>query len=246
MRKYIICLMICIIICLIIFGLNIFFLIFAHKEDYFVNHEDSIEKIYDENTLNVTLNSKITVDDWRLVLVNHDNLLPKDFKIELSNIDKTRKFDSRAIQYLFSMMRDMKKDGIYNFWVQSAYRDPEYQENLYNVKKQEYIDSGLSEEEAEKLTNQTINKPWTSEHNLGLAVDFNYVDNDFEKTKAFEWLEENAEKYGFILRYKKEKEEITKIVYEPWHWRFVGEENAKEMNELDMCLEEYVEYKYKK
>ena len=246
MRKYIICLMICIIICLIIFGLNIFFLIFAHKEDYFVNHEDSIEKIYDENTLNVTLNSKITVDDWRLVLVNHDNLLPKDFKIELSNIDKTRKFYSRAIQYLFSMMRDMKKDGIYNFWVQSAYRDPEYQENLYNVKKQEYIDSGLSEEEAEKLTNQTINKPWTSEHNLGLAVDFNYVDNDFEKTKAFEWLEENAEKYGFILRYKKEKEEITKIVYEPWHWRFVGEENAKEMNELDMCLEEYVEYKYKK
>ena len=138
----------------------------------------------------------------------------------------------------------MKKDKVYNIWVQSAYRDPVYQEKLYNDKKEEYIKKGYSEQEADKLTNQEINKPWTSEHNLGLAVDFNYVNSDFEKTSAFKWLQKNAENYGFILRYKKEKEDITKIVYEPWHWRFVGEEHAKKINELDMCLEEYVEYLY--
>lgn len=87
-----------------------------------------------------------------------------------------------------------------------------------------------------------INKPECSDHNLGLAVDFNYVKEDFENTKAFKWLTKNAENYGFILRYPKGKEYITKVDYEPWHWRYVGEENAKKMNELNMCLEEYVEY----
>ena len=92
------------------------------------------------------------------------------------------------------------------------------------------------------MTLKIINKPGTSEHNLGLAVDFNYVNLDFEETESFKWLQKNAENYGFILRYKKEKEEITKVDYEPWHWRYVGEKHAKKMNELDMCLEEYVEY----
>jgi len=97
-------------------------------------------------------------------------------------------------------------------------------------------------EEARKLTLQVINEPKTSEHNLGLAVDFNYVNEEFDETKAFEWLQENAEDYGFILRYRQDKEDITKVDYEPWHWRYVGVENAKEINRLDMCLEEYVEY----
>ena len=89
---------------------------------------------------------------------------------------------------------------------------------------------------------QTINRPCTSEHNLGLAVDFNYINNEFEKTKEFSWLQKNAENYGFILRYNKNKENITQVNYEPWHWRYVGVDNAKKMNELNMCLEEYLEY----
>ena len=92
------------------------------------------------------------------------------------------------------------------------------------------------------MTFKIINKPGTSEHNLGLAVDFNYVNLDFENTKAFTWLKENAEDYGFILRYRKDKEDITKVEYEPWHWRYVGKEHAKKINELDMCLEEYIDY----
>ena len=101
---------------------------------------------------------------------------------------------------------------------------------------------GISQEEAERLTDEYINKPGASDHNLGLAVDFNYVDNKFDDLEAFKWLKENAEDYGFILRYPKDKEEITKISYESWHWRYVGEEHAKKMNELNMCLEEYIEY----
>ena len=104
------------------------------------------------------------------------------------------------------------------------------------------MQQGKTREEAEQLTLRIINKPGTSEHNLGLAVDFNYVDYSFEETKGFRWLQENAEDYGFILRYRKDKESITKVDYEPWHWRYVGVENAKKINELNMCLEEYIDY----
>lgn len=182
------------------------------------------------------------ITDWKLILVNYQNSLPKEFEIDLAYIDDTRQFDSRAITELKQMLKDMKESGASNIWVQSAYRSVEYQEGLFNAKINYYIQQGKTRSEAESLTLQTINRPGTSEHNLGLAVDFNYVNNDFENTKEFKWLQENAEEYGFILRYKEEKENITKVTYEPWHWRYVGVENAKKMNELDMCLEEYIDY----
>lgn len=195
------------------------------------------------NTSNTTRNSKRNqIDDWKLTLVNHDNKLPEDYELELANIDNLRKFDSRAISELKEMIEAVRHAGITNIWVQSAYRDESLQEKLFNDKIAEYMREGKTEEEARKLTLQVINEPQTSEHNLGLAVDFNYVNEEFDETKAFEWLQENAEEYGFILRYRKDKEDITKVDYEPWHWRYVGGENAKEINRLDMCLEEYVEY----
>lgn len=198
------------------------------------------------NTMNpIDMNSQeepVEIDDWRLTLANYENILPEDFTVELAQIDENREFDARAIDYLKDLINDMRKDGISNIWVQSAYRSVQAQKILYENSINKYIKQGETEEEAERLTLEYINKPGTSEHNLGLAVDFNYVTNDFDKTEAFRWLRKNAENYGFILRYPKEKEDITKIEYEPWHWRYVGEEHAKKINELDMCLEEYVEY----
>lgn len=179
--------------------------------------------------------------DWRLTLVNPNNKLPEDYNISFESIDEYRKFDSRAIKYLIEMLNDMKYNGITNIWVQSSYRSVEYQQRIYTNQIEQYKKQGKTEEQAIILTEKIINKPGYSEHNLGLAVDFNYVDEEFEDTKAFKWLKENAESYGFILRYPKEKEGITKIKYEPWHWRYVGEENAKNMNKFNMCLEEYVE-----
>lgn len=194
------------------------------------------------NVKNEVTKSSKEIDDWRLILANYENELPEDFDIELASIDKTRKVDSRIIIELNKMIDDMRRAGISNIWVQSAYRDERLQTTLFNEKVDLFMKQGKTKEEAERLTMQTINKPRTSEHNLGLAVDFNYVNYEFESSSAFKWLQKNAEDYGFILRYREDREDITKVDYEPWHWRYVGKEHAKKMNELDMCLEEYVEY----
>lgn len=182
------------------------------------------------------------LSDWRLMLVNYENEMPKDYVPPLSNIDEARQFDSRAVDSLVQMMLDMNDAGINHIWAQSAYRDPSKQKYLIEESIQEYLEDGKTIEEAEALTARSIGEPYKSEHNLGLAVDFNDVDYAFENEKAFTWLMENAENYGFILRYPADKEDITKIKYEPWHWRYVGPEYAKEMNDLGFCLEEYIEY----
>lgn len=201
---------------------------------------NTIENNQTENKPVETTKKKI--DDWRLTLANYENLLPENFTVKVSNIDNTRQFDSRAIGELNDMMNAMKKDGVTNVWVQSAYRSVARQKELYDNSVKKYLQQGKTQEEAEKLTDEYINKPGSSDHNLGLAVDFNYVDNKFEKLDGFKWLKKNAENYGFVLRYPKDKEDITKIAYESWHWRYVGVEHAKKMNDLNMCLEKYIEY----
>lgn len=205
---------------------------------------NNLNILENQNVVNVGSQSveKVDITDWKLTLVNYENSLPEDFEPELAYIDKTRQFDLRAIDELKQMMNDMKNDGIQNVWIQSSYRSVKRQKELFDRKINTYISQGKTREEAENLTLKVINKPGTSDHNLGLAVDFNYVDYNFDKTKGYEWLKENAENYGFVLRYPKEKVDITKVNYEPWHWRYVGKENAIKMNELDMCLEEYIEY----
>lgn len=243
-----------IVIALII--ITFFVIINNQKENLTNNYRNSITEEKQDNNSTVEVFSNLNekeksnekeqenqnkkIDDWRLTLVNYENKLPQDYKIELSNIDQIRKFDKRAIGELNNMIDDMREEGITNIWVQSAYRSIEYQQELYDNSINKYINQGYSEDDAKKLTEKLLAEPGKSEHNLGLAVDFNYVDETFENSKAYEWLLKNAENYGFILRYPKEKEEITKISYEPWHWRYVGQEHAKKMNELKMCLEEYL------
>lgn len=200
-------------------------------------NETDIENL--SNTVTASNNLDL-LDDWQVRLVNRDNPLPDDFTVELENLDASRKFDKRAIEPLKQMICDMRDQGIKNIWAQSTYRSIEYQKGLYEKSINKYLKQGKSQEEAQKLTDEYINRPGTSEHHLGLAVDFNNVDEGFENTKAYEWLLENASDYGFILRYPKEKEDITGIEYEPWHWRYVGPEHAKKMKEQNLCLEEYV------
>lgn len=179
--------------------------------------------------------------DWNLLLVNTYNKIPDGYQVQLESIDQYRSFDIRAIQHLTEMMQAIRYAGISNVWIQSAYRNPEDQQTLFEDQVQAYIYQGYNEKTARELTEKEINKPWHSEHNLGLAVDFNYVNREFEDTAAFQWLQENAQDYGFILRYAEEKEKITKVRYEPWHWRYVGEKHAEKMKKQDLCLEEYIE-----
>lgn len=189
--------------------------------------------------------------EWYLKLVNPDLSVTNEFisSVKLANIDsrfvsgtESSKFlDERVVDAFVNMCEAALDDGIALKSI-SAYRTYNYQNTLYNNRVQRCVNEGYSREEAKQVAATIVAIPGTSEHHLGLAVDINSVEQSFEDTKAFRWLQEHAEDYGFIMRYSKEKKSITKIIYEPWHYRYVGVEHAKRINELDMCLEEYIDY----
>ena len=190
-------------------------------------------------------------EQWYLKLVNPDNSVSKEF---IDNVNKkaittsytnksssSKYLDERVVASFEAMCKAAKKDGITLYTI-SSYRSYSYQENLFKKRIQRVInEEGLSEEKATEKAATIVARPGTSEHHLGLAVDIISVETNFEKTKEFKWLQEHAEEYGFIMRYPKDKKSITKIIYEPWHYRYVGVEHAKEMNNLGLCLEEYIE-----
>ena len=191
--------------------------------------------------------SSIKPDDWKLRLANSENVLPSDFTVETGLItpayarDKGMSFDARAVDELNAMLAAANEDGV-NLLVISCFRTINYQTNLYNREVDKWLNQGYNETDAKAKAATIVAVPGTSDHNLGLAVDLNSVEESFQNTRQFTWLQEYAEEYGFVMRYPKHKQDITKIIYEPWHYRYVGKEAAKEMNDLDMCLEEYVVY----
>ncbi len=239
-----------IIIILIIMMIKGIIYLFTNKQ---VNKEDGnssrTSKMSEEQNT-VPISSKIEpqtanndiLNQWNLKLVNNENSVDRSYVPELAEIADGVKFDKRAIAYLKEMINAMYKEDITGIWVQSAYRSYEKQEELFNKQVQKNKTNGKSQEEAERLAQTVVQRPEMSEHNLGLAADFNTVTNEFEQTKAFAWLQKNAANYGFILRYPKDKQDITKITYESWHWRYVGKEHAKVMKEKGYCLEEYIDY----
>ncbi len=181
------------------------------------------------------------VPPWNLLLVNVDNSLPEGYSFTQASYG-SESVDERIYAELAAMMNDASNAGM-SLWIASGYRSIELQEQiLTNATNNRMRDYGMTQDEARANALQTIALPGSSEHHTGMAVDFNYVNYEFEGTKEFTWLSENAENYGFILRYPSDKVDITKINYEPWHYRYVGVEHAVAMNDLDMCLEEYLEY----
>lgn len=215
---------------------------FKNKKATKQNEIKNSEQTAQTQTAAVNNANSEKISQWYLKLVNKDNSVDKDYVPELEELDDGIKFDKRAISYLRDMINAMYKSGTTKIWVQSGYRSYEKQEELFNNKVNYYKNKGKSQEEAEILAQTIVQRPEMSEHNLGLAADFNTVNNEFTTTKAFKWLEENAQNYGFILRYPKDKQDITGISYESWHWRYVGIEDAKIMKEKGYCLEEYIEY----
>ena len=189
-------------------------------------------------------------DSWKMVLVNGWHPLEEGFMPDLTQID-TRfanegyKFDSRAIEDLNAMCQAALKDGV-KLWVISPWRRNATQTANFNAQVQRVLakNPSFTKEQAEAEAATVVARPWTSEHQLGLAVDFNSVEESFENTSQFRWLSQHAQDYGFIMRYPKSKEAITGVIYEPWHYRYVGPENAKAIKASGLCLEEYLE-KYK-
>lgn len=181
---------------------------------------------------------------WNLVLVNSTHFMEEDYVPQLAEIENNYYFDARAVEYLQQMLADGREEGL-DFWICSAYRTMEKQTSLYENKVQRLMAEGLSYSEACEEARTVVAYPGTSEHQLGLAVDIvakNYqqLDEKQADTKEAKWLKENCWKYGFILRYPLDKTEETGIIFEPWHYRYVGVDAAKEIMEQGICLEEYL------
>jgi D-alanyl-D-alanine carboxypeptidase len=122
----------------------------------------------------------------------------------------------------------------------SGHRRISTQKTNFENKIKYYMGQGYDRTTATQKAAEIILPPGTSEHNAGLAMDIISLDVSFENTEAFRWLQNHAQDYGFILRYPKDKEKITGITYEPWHWRYVGVGYAREINQSGLCLEEYL------
>ena len=184
--------------------------------------------------------------DGLLLLVNPWTPLPEDFVPgELVPVQNDQAVDARAYPDLQGMLGDMSQAGLSPL-ICSSYRSQERQQELYDNKVQRVMAEGASREAAQAEAARWVARPGTSEHQTGLAVDIVSLSNQMldetqESTPEFQWLAENAWKYGFILRYPNDKSEKTGIAYEPWHFRFVGKEAAEEMHDLGLCLEEYLE-----
>ncbi|MBQ1210374.1 MAG: M15 family metallopeptidase, partial [Clostridia bacterium] len=148
--------------------------------------------------------------------------------------------DARIVDALNEMIRDCNAAGG-SIWAQSCYRDYYTQEVLYDREVQSFINRGYSRAEAEIEAAKWVKRPGQSEHNTGLVVDFNNCDHSFTDTFAHRWLEEHCAEYGFILRFPEGKEDVTGVVFESWHYRYVGVEAATEMMRDDLTLEEYCE-----
>lgn len=188
------------------------------------------------------------LDDPRMILVNRTHRITEDYPVETKEcgsataINKT--LQTEAAEAFLSMQAAAARDGV-DVRMQSGYRSVSYQKKLYDNKTQYYRNKGLSEAAAREKAAAIVNPPGCSEHNCGLAADLNSpehttLDTGFADTAAFRWLCENAEQYGFILRYPKEAESVTGITYEPWHWRYVGPENAALLNQSGLCLEDAI------
>ena len=186
--------------------------------------------------------------DPMMVLVNHTNKMPDNYTFDTKEcgsqtaVNKT--LQTVACDAFLEMQKAAAADGV-TVWMQSGYRSVKYQTGLYERKTKYYTDRGYDTATAKEMAAAVVNPPGYSEHNCGLAADLNSpehtgLDEGFENTTAFRWLCEHAVEYGFILRYPKGAEDKTEITYEPWHWRYVGRENAAKISASGRCFEDYI------
>lgn len=209
------------------------------KYKYTISNTEDKEKNTFENN-----KSQPNASDWKLILVNPWNPLPDDFSVELTSLKNGHSIDQRAYPYLQEMMDAARREGLSPI-ICSSYRTQEKQESLFQNQVAKYTAQGYSKDKAIAEASKWVAVPGTSEHQVGLAVDivssdYQLLDKKQEETAEQKWLMENSYQYGFVLRYPSDKTDMTGIAYEPWHYRYVGKEAAKEMYEKGICLEEYL------
>ena len=223
--------------------------LFSHTASSSSAASSEAEPAAPDNVLGLTAEeSQAMLSDPLMVLVNHTNKMPDNYTFDTkecgsaTSVNKT--LQTVACDAFLEMQKAAAADGV-TVWMQSGYRSVAYQTKLYERKTQQYRDKGFDEATAKEKAAAIVNPPGYSEHNCGLAADLNSpehtgLDEGFENTAAFRWLCQHAGEYGFILRYPKGAEDTTEITYEPWHWRYVGTENAAKINASGLVLEDYV------
>ncbi len=191
-------------------------------------------------TINNPTVIKIDKNNWNLTVVNSGYRIPSDYKPDLVYVcGSGERLDRKVAAQYEKMYKAAAKEGVY-LTPCSGYRSYDLQERNYNRKVQYYKNQGYTTAQAKVKAATIIMPPGSSEHNLGYAMDIVCVDEWFEDTKEFKWLQKNAANYGFIMRYPEDKQNITKVTYEPWHWRYVGVDAAKAMKSSGLTLEEYM------
>lgn len=181
---------------------------------------------------------------WNLMLVNASHPISSDYYVDLTTLSDGNQVDSRIYEDLQSMLDACRGAGLQPL-VCSSYRTWEKQTALYQNKVDEFLAQGYSESDAEEEAEKIVAVPGASEHQTGLALDivdgsYQALDEGQENTAVQQWLLTHCWEYGFILRYPSSKSEITGIIYEPWHYRYVGKEAARDITDQGLCLEEYI------
>lgn len=224
-----------------------------HESDTTVDKEDQfgiddimsadVNSSEDTNSTDSLGELTFSSDDWKLILINQTHSIPDGYDFPLSSISGSMYCDKRIIGSLQEMFKAAQNDGV-NLVVCSPYRSESRQKTLFSKKCDNYVEDGMTYMDAYSQTALAVTIPGTSEHQAGLAIDIisdNYyrLDEGFGDTTAGKWLRNNCAKYGFVLRYLEDKEEITGIEYEPWHFRYVGVDAATVMMNENITLEEF-------
>ena len=200
-----------------------------------------VSSIVFDNIIGQSSGSPADASRWNLTLVNSDFSIPEGYKFELFELSNGEKIDKRIYPELQKMFDDMRAEGLYPF-VREGYRTAEQQKDIIREFTREKMSQGHPFVlDAYKEARKTAAAVGNSEHQLGLAVDINADLDKSDEWEVYIWLEENAWKYGFILRYPLDKTDITGISYEPWHYRYVGKEAAEEIHTRGITLEEYLQ-----
>lgn len=177
---------------------------------------------------------------WCLILANRWNPIPDNYQVELITLSNGESVDTRIYSALQEMFDSARNQAVYPI-VASGYRTAEKQQSLMDEKITDYENEGYSPEEAKTKAEAWVAIPGTSEHQLGIAVDINADGIQSTGDEVYAWLDENAYKFGFIRRYPSDKTEITGVINEPWHYRYVGIAAAADIQNRGICLEEYLD-----
>ena len=177
---------------------------------------------------------QIDPDDWMYILANPWNEIG-DYHPQLTSLEG-QQFDVRIAEAMQDFVRAAREEGL-SVFLSSGYRSYETQVYLFNRKVSQY---------GEAVAQTIVARPGTSEHQTGLCCDitdryYEMKDASLENTALYRWMSRHCQEYGFIVRFPRGKEDVTGIIYEPWHFRYVGREAAEYIMEHDLTLEEFLE-----